>query len=102
MAVEIDGEWPKNVPMPLALKTLASRLKLTQDALELSGADIHRTTGIKPNRWSQYVNDKRPITLDAAGKFCDQYGVTLDWIYRADPSGLPQKLHNKIVGRKAI
>ncbi len=82
--------------MPIVYKTLAKRLKLTQDALEVSGADIHRATGIKPNRWSQYVNNKRPITLEASDKLCDAYGLTLDWIYRADPSGLPHKLHDKL------
>ncbi len=84
--------------MPIAAKTLSRRLQMTAHALGVSGADIHRTTGIKPARWSQYVNPeyKRPITLDAAAKLCDAYGLTLDWIYRADPSGLPKHLHDKL------
>lgn len=85
-------------PMPLASKTLCKRLQMTADALGQTGADIHRATGIKPNRWTQYTQPKykRPITLDAASKLCDAYGLTLDWIYRADPSGLPRHLHEKL------
>ncbi len=97
-AIETGGCFGTMDPMPLASKTLSRRLKMTADALAVSGADINRATGIAANRWSQYVNPKykRGITLDAAARLCDAYGLTLDWIYRADPSGLPKHLHEKL------
>ncbi len=29
-------------------------------------------------------------------KLCERYGLTLDYLYLGDPSGLPYKLHNDI------
>lgn len=28
-------------------------------------------------------------------KLCDEYSLTLDWIYRGDPSGLPYRMWDK-------
>ena len=46
---------------------------------------------LKPNRYSQYETGARPLTIDAAHRICDEYGVTLDWLYRGG-STLPHKL----------
>jgi hypothetical protein len=32
------------------------------------------------------------LTIDAAHRLCDEYGVTLDWLYRGDRSRLPHHL----------
>ena len=40
----------------------------------------------------QYEAGARALTIDAAQKICDEYGVTLDWLYRADRSMLPHHL----------
>ena len=96
LAIESGGCSRNNGGMPIARKTLPKRLHLTLDALEASQADVCRATGLKANRLSQYVSGERPLTLDAAVKICDAYGVTLDWLFLADPSGLPGKLHSKL------
>lgn len=87
--------------MSKSLKDIASRLEMTRDALEINAAELCRRTGIKPNQWSQFINPakKRRITIDAALRLCEEFGLTLDWIYRGDPSGLPDRLVRKI--RKA-
>ena len=77
------------------LKVVAKRLILTRDALNRTAAEICREIGCKPNRWSQYESGERRITLEIAERLCDKYGLTLDWIYRGDPSGLPQRLDIK-------
>jgi transcriptional regulator with XRE-family HTH domain len=69
---------------------------MTRDALELIDADICRGIGVKPNRWSQYVTGTRRITIEVADKLCDRYNVTLDWIYRGDPSALPLALSKRM------
>lgn len=78
------------------VKTIARRLTQSRDALELNAADLCRQISIAPNRWSQYERGDRRITLQIAIKLCERYGLTLDWIYRGDPSGLPQRLATKI------
>jgi transcriptional regulator with XRE-family HTH domain len=47
---------------------------------------------LKPNRYNQYESGARPLTIVAALNICDQYGVTLDWLYRGDRSTLPHRL----------
>lgn len=73
-------------------KNIAKRLLILRKSLDISAADLCRMTGLAPNRWSQYESGERRITLGAAMLLCDKYGVTLDWIYRGDESGLPVRL----------
>lgn len=77
-------------------KSLANRLKITREALELTAAELCKIIKVKPNRWSQYEGGERRITLEVASKLCDEFGLTLDWIYRANPAGLPSSLRLKI------
>jgi len=71
---------------------------MTREALGLTAAALCRQTGIKPNQWSQFVNPdhKRRITPEAVYKLRDQFGVTFDWVYDGDPSGLPARLAQKL------
>ena len=77
-------------------KSIAKRLVALRGALDISAAAMCRTTGMTANRWSQYENGGRRITLDAAVLLCEKYGVTLDWIYRGDESGLPKRLMERL------
>jgi transcriptional regulator with XRE-family HTH domain len=47
---------------------------------------------LKPNRYCQYETGARLLTIDAAQRICDAYGVTLDWLFRGDRSMLPHHL----------
>lgn len=101
MPIVTDCELRPNEDMSRALKDVASRLKLTQDALGKTGAELCRDTGIAPNQWSQFLNPtkKRRITLDAAYKLKDAYGITLEWVFDGDSNRLPAEIANKL--RKA-
>lgn len=82
--------------MEIGAKSVAKRLTTTREALGLSPAELCRQISIAPNRWSQYESGDRRITLAVAAKMCEQFAVTLDWIYRGDPSGLPTRLIQKM------
>jgi transcriptional regulator with XRE-family HTH domain len=77
-------------------KVVARRLVATREALEIKSAELCRQTGIAPNRWSQYESGTRMITMRAAIKLREIYGVSLDFIYCGDRSSLPQRLLQKI------
>ena len=77
-------------------KSLANRLKLTREALEISAADLCKRIDVKQNRWSQYESGERRITTTVAIRMCDEFGLSLDWIYRGDPSSLPHSLRLKM------
>lgn len=85
-----------NGTMAESLKSLASRLKMTREALELSAAELCRIINCKQNRWSQYEGGDRKITLAVANSLCDQFGLSLDWIYRGNPALLPHALRAKM------
>lgn len=83
-------------PMPKTVDTVAKRLAVMHDALGITQAEVCRATGIKPNRYSQYVSGKRPLTLDAAMKIADACGVTLDWLFRDNAETLTFQTLQKI------
>lgn len=42
------------------------------------------------------IGDRLPDPL-AMARFCNTHGVSLDWIYRGDTSGLPSELRRLIL-----
>jgi len=96
LEIATDVESGENPPMTTTTRSIAKRLELTRSALNLSSAELCREIKCKPNRWSQYESGDRRITLAIAERLCDQYGVTLDWIYRNDTRLLPSKLLEKL------
>jgi DNA-binding XRE family transcriptional regulator len=95
-AVESRRPVTSNTEMEQSVKVLARRLKLTREALELSAAEVCKRIDCAPNRWSQYESGKRPITVAVAIAMCEEFGLSLDWIYRGDPQRLPHDLRLKM------
>jgi transcriptional regulator with XRE-family HTH domain len=75
--------------------TISARLVRLRAALRLSQAEMCRAIDVAPNRWNQYESGERRITLEVAGKLRQRFGVTADWIYFGDESGLPQRLTDR-------
>ena len=96
MGVDFTSCEPSKWSMPETNKSLAHRLKITREALDLKPADVCKRLKVGANAWSQYESGERRITVPVAIKFCDEYGLTLDWIYRADPSRLPHDVRMKL------
>ena len=82
--------------MPESNKALSNRLKFTREALGVKPADVCKRLKVGANAWSQYESGERRITLQVAIKFCAEYGLTLDWIYRAEPSRLPHDIRMRL------
>jgi ribosome-binding protein aMBF1 (putative translation factor) len=95
-AIEIARPVSFNGGMAESNKSLAHRLKLTREALDISPADLCKRIKIKANRWSQYESGERRITVEVANKLCDEFNLSLDWIYRANPAQLPHALRLKM------
>lgn len=96
MAIEPGAVVAFNGGMAEPIKSLGERLKITREALGLSAAELCRIIDCKPNRWSQYEAGERRITLEVANALCDEFGLSLDWIYRENPAQLPHALRVKI------
>jgi transcriptional regulator with XRE-family HTH domain len=73
---------------------IATRLRITREAFGLGQNEFARRAGIASNTYNQYEQGKNVPRLDIANQICDEYGITLDWIYRGDISGLPLHIAN--------
>jgi hypothetical protein len=96
MAVDFGRFGGFHKAMRQTKKMIAKRLIETREALGLRATDICKRIGCAANRWSQYESGERRITYAVADRLCDEFGLTLDWIYRANPAGLPHGIAVKL------
>jgi len=75
---------------------IAARLILTREVLGFEQSEFAEGAGLARSTYNQYETAKNFPRLKEAHKICDQYGLTLDWIYRGDQSGLSYKLADAI------
>jgi transcriptional regulator with XRE-family HTH domain len=71
---------------------VGKRLRLTREALRLGQREFAARVQIAPNTYNQYEQGTRLIPPGRATTLCDEYQLTMDWIYRGDPGNLPYKL----------
>jgi len=84
-------ESERSVP-EVARRMRALRMATAGD----SQADFCRRVGIAQNTWNQYEKGRGRPNLETAALLRDKLGVTLDWVYLADSSGLPTRLVQEI------
>lgn len=84
--------WKISVMAADNARSTALRLQVMHRALRISQRDVSRATGIAESRYSQYATGARPLTLLAAMKIADSYGVTLDYLFRDNTGSLPNNL----------
>mgnify|MGYP001574112041 CR=1 FL=1 len=58
--------------------------------------EFFRRAGIAPNTGNNWLSGKERPRVDEAIRLCDVYNLTLDYIYRGDPSGLRYEMRDKI------
>jgi transcriptional regulator with XRE-family HTH domain len=81
---------------PTSLQETAVRMKRTREAHGLNQTLWCRLTGLKLAAWNNYEKALRRINIDDAIMICQATGVSLDWIYRGNPSALPTTLAKKL------
>ena len=82
---------------PKSEEAVGRRLQLTREALDMKIGKFAKSAGIAFNTYSQYESGIRIPVLGNAIKLCERYELTLDWIYRGDPSGLKYNLAEQII-----
>src|SRR5258706_3691859 len=78
-------------------KQIGRRLARAREALGLSQVDFCRAAGIAANTYNQYEKGVSRPELDKGLAICRAHGLTLDYIYRGDVSGLPIRIAGKLV-----
>lgn len=75
---------------------IGRRLLETRRALSLSQKQMCEPAGIAANTYNQYEKGVARPVIDNALRLCYAHGLSLDWIYRGDPSSLRVKLLDAI------
>ena len=76
---------------------IGRRLKLTRQALGLKQNKLCRLAKINAQSYNQYEKGKKQPRLDTALTLCEAFGMTLDWIYRGELSGVDPALRIKLL-----
>lgn len=71
---------------------IAMRLRALMEALELNQAAFAARIGISQPALNNYLKAIRRPEIDVAINIQSKTGVTLDWVYLGDRSGLPSRL----------
>ncbi len=79
-----------------SVETVAARLEATRKALGLSALEFSRAAGISIAAYSNWENARQRPGLTQAIRLASVHGLTLDWIYLGDASGLPLRLTAKL------
>lgn len=77
-------------------RDVSERLRQLRAALGISQAQLCRRSGIEPNAWNNYEKGRNRISIDHALKVKRTFGVTTDWIYQGDLSGVRSDVAEKI------
>lgn len=95
----------QQVPRPISIDPddtgelaadVGRRLSLVRRALDLNQMEFGAGAGLSQPQYHQFESGKRRLTIEAALALCHVYALTLDYLYRGDPSGLPYKLATTI------
>lgn len=91
-----DSYAPMDPFEGISKRAIGNRLALTREALELRQGEFCKRAGIAQNTYSQFESGKKRPSVDNAIALCEVYGLTLDWIYRGDPSGMHYDIAAKV------
>jgi transcriptional regulator with XRE-family HTH domain len=81
-------------------EAIADRLRATRRALGLNQRQLCERAGLLPQTYNQWEKAKGRPDLDGALALCDAFNLSLDWIYRGDPSQLPFKIAIHVAGSR--
>ena len=80
-----------------SLQAIGDRLVATRLALGYENAsEFAQLAGLTPQSLSNYEKGYRRPDLDQAFKLNSAFGLTLDWLYYGDRSGLPHRIASRL------
>jgi len=60
----------------------AKRIGLLADLHAMGPTEMERCLGLSHGHWRHLIQGSRQLSVEIAFRLCEQFGVTLDWIYR--------------------
>ena len=71
---------------------IAKRLAALMDAMKLKQVEFANLVGVSQPAMNNYLKALRRPEVDVAISIASKTGVTLDWLYLGDRSGLPARM----------
>lgn len=93
-----DCELVPNRDVISSRRDIIQRLRALPDAFGISDAEMCRRIGVGTTAWANYValKGKRKLPVEVADRLCEEFNVTLDWIYRGRTALIPQEVVQKL------
>lgn len=82
------------------MESIGLRLLLTRQVFGLAQEVFAKKAGLAKNTYNQFERGKKRPSIENAIALCDEYDLTLDWIYRGDGSSLRYDLWDAIKAEK--
>ena len=80
------------------LTAVGHRLRATRSALELHPQEMADTLGICLETLEEWESGKAFPNIEVMIFLANRFGISLDWIFRGDPSNLPHRIAGKTLG----
>lgn len=74
------------------MRAAGKRLAQTREALRFNQTAAARMFDVQRAAWNHYETGRRMLDIQLASLICEKWGVTLDWLYRGDKSGLTMRM----------
>lgn len=68
---------------------VGARLALLRKLHDLDQKKMAKSISVTQGTYSNWETGARPLGIESANAICDQYDVTLDWLYRGNRGTLP-------------
>jgi hypothetical protein len=95
--MKFDGTVPAMAIDSESKEAIAERLEIARIALDYDTQQAFAASVlVSPSKWNNYVAARDRIPLNVALELCKKHRLSLDWIYRADPTGLSLALARRI------
>jgi transcriptional regulator with XRE-family HTH domain len=78
------------------MMAVGQRLRVTREALGMTQAELAAELNISASAITNWEAGIRLADVLAMGRLVERFGVTLDWIYLGDMSGLRHSLATKL------
>ena len=89
-AKKVDGD-----PDPFDV-AVGARLRAVLKAGGIKHARVVEDCGIGQSTLSNYIRGERPLPGKVAHQLRQRYGITADWLYNGDWTGLPARIHEAL------
>lgn len=91
---------PRIRTSPKLADDVGRRLRQTLGLLGLANKAFCQAYSVGTSRLSNWLGGANVADLDKMIDLCDDYGLTLDWIYRGRLGGLPSDFRDKLTAEK--